>query len=41
MYFNKYLPSSVYIIAKDNDARDWIQTQLGAGKGTIVTVAEL
>ena len=36
-----YIPSSVYIIAKDNDARNWIQTQLGSGKGTIVTVSEL
>lgn len=36
-----YVSSSVYIIAKDDDARDWIQAKLGSGKGTIVTVAEL
>lgn len=36
-----YVSSSVYIIAKDDEARDWIQTKFGAGKGTIVTVAEL
>lgn len=35
------LPSSIYVVAKDDDSRNWIQTQLGSGKGTIVTVAEL
>lgn len=35
------LPSTVYIIAKDDTARNWIQEKLGSGKGTIVTVAEL
>ena len=35
------LPSTIYIIAKDDTARNWIQEKLGSGKGTIVTVAEL
>lgn len=35
------LPSTVYIIAKDDTVRNWIQEKLGSGKGTIVTVAEL
>lgn len=35
------LPSTVYIIAKDDTARNWIQEKLGSGKGTIVTVSEL
>lgn len=35
------VPSTVYIIAKDDTARNWIQEKLGSGKGTIVTVAEL
>ena len=35
------LPSTVYIIAKDDTARNWIQEKLGSGKGTIVTLSEL
>ena len=35
------LPSSVYIVAKDDVAKDWIQGKLGSGVGTVVTVAEL
>ena len=35
------VPSTVYIISKDDAARNWIQEKLGSGKGTIVTVAEL
>ena len=35
------VPSTVYIISKDDTARNWIQEKLGSGKGTIVTVAEL
>ena len=36
-----YVPSSVYVIVKDDSSRTWLQEKLGSGKGTIVTVAEL
>ena len=35
------VPSSVYVIVKDDSSRTWLQGKLGSGKGTIVTVAEL
>ena len=40
-YLFSSVPSSVYVIVKDDSSRNWLQGKLGSGKGTIVTVAEL
>ena len=40
-YLFSSVPSSVYVIVKDDSSRTWLQEKLGSGKGTIVTVAEL
>ena len=35
------VPTSIYIVAKDDTSRNWIQDKLGVGNGTIVLPSEL
>ena len=40
-YMFDTVPSSVYVVTKDDTTRSWLQGKLGSGNGTVVTVAEL